>query len=31
MLEKLPGWMTSADNRDGVLAVLDRLRQRAVV
>jgi hypothetical protein len=25
MLEKLPGWMTSAKNRDGVLSVLDRL------
>jgi hypothetical protein len=31
MLEKLPAWMTSAKNRDHVLAVLDRLGERAVV
>jgi hypothetical protein len=31
MLEKLPAWMTSAKNRDDVLAVLDRLSERATV
>jgi len=29
MLEKLPGWMTSAKNRDEVVATLDRLDERA--
>jgi hypothetical protein len=29
MLEKLPGWMTAAKNRDGVLSVLDRLSAKA--
>jgi rubredoxin len=29
MLERLPAWMTSAKNRDGVVAVLDRLMDRA--
>jgi hypothetical protein len=31
MLEKLPDWMTSARNRDEVLAVLDRLVERVPV
>jgi hypothetical protein len=31
MVEKLPGWMTSAKNRDDVVAVLDRLGERASV
>jgi len=31
MLEKLPDWMTSAKNRDDVLAVLDRLGERTPV
>jgi hypothetical protein len=29
MVEKLPGWMTSAKSREDVLAVLDRLTDRA--
>ena len=31
MLEKLPAWMSSAKNRDDVLAVIDRLSERATV